>query len=82
MYYPLIVESRHVMYINCGINKQDFLYKIRGGAYDVRNELGRFLHERPYQMAMKHALTKLINFGIKDFRDGIHIMGPKQSQFT
>lgn len=124
----------------------ELLYKIRGCAYDVRNELGRFLHERPYQMAMEHALAKagidahrevpiniiydgidcgkgfsvdllvnseivvelkatseimdihfaqlrnymnllhsplgiLINFGIKDFRDGIHFMKADPKQF-
>ena len=126
--------------------ERDLIYKIKGLAYEIRNEFGRFLHERPYQLALEHALRKagidahrevsvhvvydgidcgrafsldilispdivlelkatpemqdvqyaqlrnymnllhsplgmLINFGVMDFKDGIHIMKGIPSQF-
>ena len=128
------------------LSEKDLIYKIKGLAYEIRNELGRFLHERPYQMALEHALRKagidahrevsihvvydgidcgrafsvdilispdivlelkatpemqdaqfaqlrnymnllhspfgmLINYGVKDFREGIHVMKAIPSQF-
>ncbi|MCM1316775.1 MAG: GxxExxY protein [Bacteroides sp.] len=128
------------------MTEQEIIYQVRGCAFNVRNELGRFLHEHPYQMAMEYALRQagleayrevpinvvfdgydcgkgysvdilivpdivielkaapemldihyaqvrnymnllhspfgmLINFGVKDFRDGIHVLRANPKQF-
>lgn len=50
----------------------NLIYKIKGCAFSIRNELGRFLHERPYQMALEHALKKT---GIEAYREvSIHVV--------
>lgn len=128
------------------MSNNEIIYKIKGCAYSIRNEFGRFLHEHPYKMAMEHALREsgfevyrevpvhvvfngydcgkgysvdiliipdivielkatpemqdshyaqlrnymnllhspfgmLINFGVRDFMDGIHILKGDPSQF-
>ena len=55
-----------------GFSETELIYIIRGCAYNVRNEFGRFLHERPYQKAMEYSLRKA---GLKAMREvPIHVI--------